>query len=191
MLRKDDAGRQILDHIESQIKDFENIDNKMDWIECRHYLAHILDQQNYKTNTTNSIITFCSLEQSRFLKFDGLILASADKAHLPGSNSNYIFFNESIRSELNIPTWRDANAVKMYHFRMILEFSHNIFITAQFEQNDENTQLCPWVEAIETFHKFAYGEDLTDIEITGLIKEDNYTIIKPQNIPYQSQFHCL
>ena len=181
-LREDDAGRQIIELFESQIASFRNIENKMDWAECRHFLAHILDIQNYKPPIIKSCITFCSLEQSRLLNFDALVIASADKGNLPGISINYIFFNESIRTELKIPTWRDANALQFYHFRRILEAAPNILVTIQTEKNDEKVIPSPWMEAIETLHSFAYGADLSDKELQMLADDESSVVTNPQYI---------
>ena len=181
-LKKDDAGKQIIELFESQNSIFRKIDNQLDWTECRHFLAHILDIQNYKPPKVDSCITFCSLEQSRLLNFDALVIASADKDHLPGLSSNYIFFNESIRSELKIPTWRDAKALRLYHFRRILEAAPNILVTIQTKNNDEKLMVCPWVEAIESFHKFAYGTDLSDKELEILVEGENSVVTHQQHI---------
>ncbi len=185
-LKKDNAGTQIIALLETQINNFNKIENQLEWLECRYFSAHILDQQNYKPPIINSCVTFCNLEQSRMLNFDAIVIASADKDHFPGSSTNYIFFNEGIRSELNIPTWRDSNALFLYRFRRLLEAAPIMFISAQTEQNDERISISPWIEAIETFHKFAYEDDLSDIEINFLVADKNNIVVNPQYIPVPS-----
>ena len=65
-------------------------------------------------------MTFCSLEQSRLQIFDALIIASVDKNNFPGTSSNYVFFNEQVRAELNIPTWREDHVRHLHQFRSLL-----------------------------------------------------------------------
>ena len=186
-LRKDAAGKQVIDLFESQISHFQKIENEMNWLEWRHFLARILDQQNFRPPLVDSNVTFCSLTQSRLLKFDALIIASVDKNHFPGAAGSYIFFNAQIRSELNITTWLDEQALHFYLFRSLLDAAPEVLITVQNKQNDEKTAPSPWVEAIETFHLMAYGDDLSDKELHTLVTRDDTSIINIQRIPMPSR----
>ena len=182
-LVKDDAGRQIINLFESQIAHFQKIENAMNWSEWRRFSARILDQQNYKPPLFTSGVTLCNLEQSRLLKFDALIIASVDKSHFPGNPDNYIFFNEHIRSELNIPTWLDEHAVYFHLFRRLLDAAPDILITVQNEQNGEKNTSSPWLDAIETFHAMAYGSDLLDKELQSLVMRSDVNIVRAQYVP--------
>jgi len=165
-LGNDDAGKQILDLFEDQIAHFKLVDNSMSWSESRRFMSRIFDQQNYKPPVSKTSVTFCSLEQSRLQTFDALIIASVDKKNFPGTNSNYIFFNEQVRSELRIPTWRDDHARLLHHFRCLLDSSNAILITVQTEKNGEKTTSSPWLEAIETFYRIAYKNELANVNLT-------------------------
>ena len=176
MLRKDAAGKQVIDLFESQISHFKHIENEIAWSEWRRFLTRILDQQNYKPPSVNSNVTFCSLEQSRLLNFDTLIIASVDKDNFPGTSINYTFFNERIRSELNIPTWLDEHALHFYLFRKLLDAAPDVLITVQREQDGEKITPSPWLEAIEIFHLMAYGDNLFDKTLQTLVSQDNTSI---------------
>ena len=186
MLNKDEAGRQIIDCLETQISQFKSIENKMNWAESRRLLAKILDQQNFKPPLVKSSVTFCSLEQSRLLKFDALIIASVDKDHFPGSSIKYVFLNEHIRTELNIPTWKDEHALHFYLFRKLLEAAPDILITVQTEQNGEKITPCAWLEAIETFHAMTYGKDLADKTLESLVTQENTSVAHTPQLPLPS-----
>ena len=185
-LHNDDAGRQIIELIEDQITHFKLIDNLMSWSECRRFMSRIFDQQNYKPPTFSStnlpIINFCSLEQSRLQKFDALIIASMGKNNFPGSKNTYVFFNEQVRSELNIPSWRDDHARYLHHFRCLLDSSERLLITVQTEQNGEKVSPSPWLEAIETFHHMAYEKNLADQQLEYLVHQHNTCIAKETEI---------
>ena len=184
MLRKDEAGKQVIELFELQISHFKNIENAVDWSEYRRFIARLLDQQNFKHTSVKSNVTFCSLEQSRLLNFDSLIIASVDKDHFPGASINYIFFNEHIRSELSIPTWRNEHALHFYLFRMLLDAAPDILITVQNEKNGEAIMSSPWLEAIETFHSMAYGNDLIDKSLQALVGQSGTSIEQQlQHIP--------
>ncbi len=187
-LSNDDAGKQIIDLFEDQISHLKLIDNNMNWPESRRFLSRIFDQQNYKPIEEKTKVTFCSLEQSRLQRFDALVLASVDKSNFPGTKSNYVFFNEPVRAELNIPTWRDEHARHFHQFRCLLNAAEKILITVQTEKNGEKTTSTPWLEAIETFYRIAYKKDLTDTQLEYLVTLATSSIKKGSDI--ESPIEC-
>ncbi len=186
-LSNDDAGKQIIDLFEDQIGHFKFIDNDMNWSESRRFLSRILDQQNYKPHVSNTKVTFLSLEQSRLQQFDALIIASVDKNNFPGASSNYVFFNEQVRAELNVPTWRDDHARHLHQFRSLLSAAEKILITVQTEQNGEKTTPSPWLEAIETFYYIAYKDNLQDANLKSLTEQSSTSIKKDSDIQFPGE----
>lgn len=186
-LSGDDAGKQIIELFEDQASHFKLVDNQVNWPEARRFISRVFDQQNYKPPTSNSSVTFYSLEQSRLHSFDALIIASVDKNNFPGKSNNYIFFNEQVRSELNIPTWRDDHARHLHQFRSLLDSSKCILITVQTEQNGEKTTPCPWLEAIETFYQMAYGKNLSNKKLHYLTSQASSKVNVSSEIPLPSQ----
>ncbi len=190
-LSNDDAGKQIINLFEDQVTHFKLVDNKLSWSESRRFMSRIFDQQNYKPPIPQLInqasVTFCSLEQSRLQQFDALIIASVDKNNFPGTNNNYVFFNEQVRTELNIPTWRDDHARHLHQFRCLLDAADQILITVQTEKNGEIMTPSPWLEAIETFYYMAYGKHLTNTNLQHLTEQDSTTVKKRSEIPFPAQ----
>lgn len=186
-LNNDDAGKQIIELFEDQIAHFKLIENKMSWSESRRFMSRIFDQQNYKPPTSKNAVTFCSLEQSRLQKFDAVVIASMDKNNFPGATNNYVFFNEQVRTELNIPTWRNDHARHLHQFRSLLDCSENILITVQTENNGEKTTPSPWLEAIETYYRMAYNLSLFNVELEYYVALDTTQITKNTEIPLPTQ----
>lgn len=187
VLKKDAAGIQMIELFETQTAQLEKIENAMEWPECRRFLARILDQQNYKPPSSASGVTLFSLERSRLLRFDALIIASVDKDHFPGNPDNHVFFNERVRSELNVPTRLDEHAVYLHLFRRLLNAAPDILVTFQNESDGEKNTPSPWLQIIETFHRMAYGKDLLDTDLQRLVARSDTRVIGPeQRIPMPS-----
>ena len=182
-LTKDDAGKQIIDLFEDQVAHFKLVDNNLAWSESRRFLSRIFDQQNYKPLATKTKVTFCSLEQSRLQRFDALIIASVDKNNFPGNRNNYVFFNEQVRAELKIPTWRDDHTRHLHQFRCLLDAAEQILITVQTEKNGDKTAPSPWLEAIETFYHIAYKNDLINSILESLVEQESTCIKATSEIP--------
>ena len=90
-----------------------------------------------------------------------MIIAGADRAHLPGDCAQGPFFNQGVRSELGLPTWRDTLALRLHHFRRLLESAPQTLIT-MCGTGRRAIAPCPWVDALQTFHRLAYGDDLAN-----------------------------
>ena len=186
-LKDDEAGIQIIDVLETQAVQFKLIENNMNWSECRRFISRILDQQNFKPpthlNNSNSKLTFLSLEQSYLQKFDALIIASVDKNSFPSSNNHYVFFNEQVRRECSVPTWRDDRTRQLHQFRCLLASSPRLLITMQTEKNGELIHPSPWLEAIETFYNMAYGASLSNTDLEFLASQNTSNVIHTSKIP--------
>ncbi len=165
----DEAGKQIINLLETQYSQLVIINNEITWYEWRNYLSKILDQQNFKPELSMSNVIFCSIEQSRLQKFDRLIVASVGQDHFPGYPNNYIFFNQQIRSELGTQSWKDKYLSYLHIFRNLLEAAPHILLTAQTEENNEIKKICPWIEVLETFHQIAYNSDLNQNYLQQLV----------------------
>ena len=185
-LKNDAAGKQIIDLLETQAIQFKIVDNNMTWSECRRFISRILDQQNFKpqTYTSNSgpRVTFLSLEQSYLQRFDALIIASVDKNSFPSANNHYIFFNEQVRRDCSVSTWRDERHRQLQQFRYLVNSSPFILFTLQTERNGEQQHPSSWLEAIETFYMMAYGKNLDDDNLDLLVNDDSNCVAQLSEI---------
>ncbi len=170
-LSADPAGNRLLEELAHMRAALPGRHLRMNWREFRAWLGRKLEQHNFLPPGNHGPVQLLNLAQSRLLRSDALIIAGADRAHLPGDCAQGPFFNQGVRSELGLPTWRDTLALRLHHFRRLLESAPQVLITLCDEQDGEAIAPCPWVDALQTFHRLAYGDDLANTLLKPLTQD--------------------
>lgn len=67
--------------------------------------------------------------ETRTLDFENVILLSANEDVLPASKYMQSFIPFDIRTDYNLPTYKDRDAVFAYHFYSLISRARNVFIT--------------------------------------------------------------
>ncbi len=170
-LAADPAGNRVLEELAHMRAALPGRRLRMSWREFRAWLGRKLEQHNFLPPGGHCPVQLLNLAQSRLLRSDALIIAGADRAHLPGDCAQGPFFNQGVRNELGLPTWRDTLALRLHHFRRLLESAPQVLITLCEEQDGEAIAPCPWVDALQTFHRLAYGNDLGNTTLAPLTQD--------------------
>ncbi len=177
-LSADPAGTRVLDELAHMLAALPGRRLRMNWNEFRAWLGRKLEQHNFLPSGGRGPVQLLNLAQSRLLRSDALIIAGADRAHLPGDCTPSPFFNQGVRRELALPTWRDTLDLRLLHFRRLLESAPRVLITLCAEQDGEAITPCPWVDALQTFHRLAYGDDLGNTELQPLTQDPRAQIFE-------------
>lgn len=160
LLTDDEAGREALSLLDRIQRAASALEARIDWLDFRIWLGHALETHYFSPSTTNSRVQLLNLQQSTLQGFDTLIIAAADENRIPGSAGMLPFFNDAVRSTLELPDWEDRLRERQYQFRCLLENNLRIFISWQRESNGEPVALSHWFEVLNYFHETAYGQSL-------------------------------
>ncbi|HEY3488025.1 MAG TPA: DNA helicase, partial [Gammaproteobacteria bacterium] len=156
----DPAGQQVLALLERLQRSATALDAAIDWLGFRVWLGYALETHYFSPSADSQYVYLVNLQQSALQTFDTLIIAAADARHLPGAAGTLPFFNDTVRSALQLPDWRDRLAERQYMFRSLLENNRKIVISWQQETDSGPAALSPWLEMINHFHAAAYGRSL-------------------------------
>lgn len=173
----DPAGAQLCTAFEQLRAALPGRRLRIDWDECRTWLGRTLEQHNFVPPRQRGPVQLMNLAQSRLLRSDALIIAGADRDHLPGDSTQSPFFNQGVRKELGLSTRHDALAQRLYRFRRLLDSAPTVLITWCAEQDGEARMPSPWVDALQTFHRLAYGSDLANATLGPLTLDPRAQII--------------
>jgi ATP-dependent helicase/nuclease subunit B len=168
-LEQDAAGDRVLMQLDRLRTAAASRDLPMTWMEFRGWLGRNLEQATFRPATAHQPVQLLTLAQSRLCRFDGLIIAGAERDHLPGRDARSPYFNDAVRGELGLPVWQDSLNERLHHFRRLLEAAPEVLITRRREQDGEEIMASPWVEALQAFHYIAYGTGLDDGELLELL----------------------
>lgn len=180
---EDPAGLRILQGLRDMRADLPERDIRMDWPGFRAWLGRVLETRYFRPNTQHSPVQLLSLEQSRLSRFDALIIAAVDTTHLPGDPTASAFFNEGVRRELGLTDWQARIEQRFCQFRALLESAPEVLLSYQTEREGEPVLPCPWVEALRSFHRLAYGNDLEDAALAALARHPGARIANTRGGP--------
>jgi ATP-dependent helicase/nuclease subunit B len=198
-LDNDAAGCRIIQELE-QLRHATSVTTlQMRWREFRSWLGRALERYNFLPPVSPSPVRLMGLEQSRLLTFDGLILGAVERDYLPGTGHNSPFFNDTVRQELGLTTLRDHMNIRFYDFRRLLEAAPDVVLTHRHEQDGEDIIPSPWLELLQSFHRFAYGAELQSGTIESLVNHpatqvfntDTLNLPSPVNWPAPNINHEL
>lgn len=181
---EDAAGLQILSEINELKLAAKQIPTIMDWFTFRSWLGRTFERFNFKPEPQPSPVKLTTLSNSEYFKFDACIIAGSEQQFLPHTSKVSPFFNDAVRSALNVTTQADRQAVNYFLFRRLLcSVKHNssttgeILITRRSMDNGEEIIASPWLAALQSFHMQCYGSDLCDDEIPELLASAQYQVI--------------
>lgn len=174
----DAAGQRILQELAAMRAALAGRQLTMNWRDFRTWLGRTLERFNFQAPAPAAAIQLMNLAQSRLLHCDALIIAGANAEHLPGGGNSSPFFNDAVRAELGLPTARVRYVHRFHAFRRLLECAPRVLITLQREQDGEARLASPWVEALTSFHAFAYGDSLADAELAALLDRPEAQVLR-------------
>ena len=170
-LANDAAGELIIDLCQQLRHSCHYTRFTMSWIDFRTWLGQTLEHAHFIPGNRQYHVQLYTLAQTDLQDFDGVVVAAAEMDYLPATTAPSPFFNDGVRSALGIPGRVHGGAQQFRLFRRLLESSDDVFITRRHSDDGEEIMASPWLEAIQTFHRLAYGNDLADSELGQLLQD--------------------
>lgn len=165
----DAAGRALLAELETLDAAARRQPLDMAWPEFRSWLGRTLERCTFRPHGASSPVQLLTPAQSRLQRFDALVLAGCTEAQLPGAPPESGYFNQAVRAELGLDTWRRELQARLHDFRRLLEAAPRLLLTRTREQDGEAQAPSPWLALLETFHHNAWGGSLHDRELAALL----------------------
>lgn len=164
-LQQDDAGLQLLGALENWQQELAADGGRYRFTEWRRWLAQQLDTETFRDSSIDSPVRFTHLAATRWRAFDAVLLLGCDADHLPGASDGGRWFNDAVRSSLNLHT-RGTHAVRQHDdLRALLALNDNVLVTWQRDQNGEARLLSPFLQMLRDEHERAHGNDLSEREL--------------------------
>ncbi|MBL4762215.1 MAG: PD-(D/E)XK nuclease family protein [Gammaproteobacteria bacterium] len=159
-LENDIAGKQVIELIEQLDAASQSYPINVNWTDFRSWFGRQLETAFFKPEQQHSRVVLTHLDNSYLASFDAVIIAAADKQHLPGQFSHGPFFNDHVYHELGLQTYAQQQAEKFQQFFHAITASQACVFTTTIFDKGEALPLCPWLEAMMTFHTLAYQNNL-------------------------------
>jgi len=180
-LQIDAAGQQLLKTLEARQQDLSSDQGQYRFAEWRQWLSQELDIQTYCDNGIESPVRFTHLAATRWRIFDAVVLLGCDADHLPGKSDGGRWFNDSVRSALDLPTRSDHAARQRDDLLALLAMNDSVLVTWQKDRNGEVGLLSPYLDILRDLHEMTYGDDLSEKELHDYLDaEDAHEVDLPQ-----------
>lgn len=164
-LQLDDAGAQLQNSLENWRQELAGDTGLYRFAEWRRWLAQQLDSQTYHDSSIDSRVRFTHLVATRWRVFDAVLLLGCDADHLPSVPEGGRWFNDAVRSSLNLPTRSTHAARQRDDLMALLAMNDCVLVTWQKERNGEEVLLSPYLEMLRDLHALAYDDDLSEREL--------------------------
>ncbi|MDP2760669.1 MAG: PD-(D/E)XK nuclease family protein [Sideroxyarcus sp.] len=160
-LQQDDAGQQLLRALEVWQQELQGDAGRYRFSEWRRWLAQQLDTETFCDSSIDSTVRFTHLAATRWRAFDAVLLLGCDADHLPSATDGGRWFNDAVRSSLNLPTRSTHAARQRDDLLALLAMHDSVLVTWQKEQNGEARLLSPFLQILRDEHEQAGGGDRT------------------------------
>jgi ATP-dependent helicase/nuclease subunit B len=168
-LQQDDAGQQLLRALQNWQQELQGDAGRYPFAEWRRWLAQQLDTETFRDSSIDSPVRFTHLAATRWRSFDAVLLLGCDAGKLPSAGAGGRWFNDAVRSTLNLPT-RAFHAVRQHDdLRALLAMNEQVLVTWQKEQNGEARLLSPFLQMLRDAHQQEHGDELCDHELPAYL----------------------
>lgn len=173
----DDAGRELLHVLDEMHAAARHSKLRLAWVGFHQWLRRGMEQRRFQPPMQGRGVELMSFAESRLYRFDAIIIAGAVREHLPGQLGAPPYFNDSVRTELGLPSLARRYATLFHDFRRLLEAAPRVLVSLRREHDGERLVPSPWVERLRTFHDLAYGSTLSDPELEWLVQQAGTMIV--------------
>ena len=167
-LAADSAGEQLLELLERLRGELADEPLAISHAEWRRWLARELETGTFRDRAIESPVVFTHLAAARLRCFDAVLVLGCDAAHLPGPDPTALFFNQSVRAELGLPTSAERVARLERDLAALLACAGTTMLTWQCRSSGgEPNLLSPQIERLSALHERAYGTRLEDTALAA------------------------
>lgn len=167
-LESDLAGAQLLATLATLREELREETGRFQFKEWRRWLDRQLETATFRDASIASPVVFTHLPATRLRRFDGVVLLGCDAEKLPSRGSDGLFFNQSARAQLGLPTREVRTRIEQHDVAALLIGSGETLVTWQRMVNGEEYLISPWFDLLQTLHQLAYGHDLLDTSLADI-----------------------
>lgn len=168
---QDAAGQQLLQLLALWQEELQSDKTICSFAEWRRWLSQQLDLNTYRDLSVDSPVLFTHLAATRWRSFDAVLLLGCDAAHLPAPANAGQWFNDTVRATLGLP----LSVAQQHQVRddllSLLAMNDTVRVTWQASCNGEPNLLSPHFEMLRAQHLLAFGHDLMDTELGGMLEQ--------------------
>lgn len=169
-LEADSAGVNLLENLKTWMGELEQDTSRFTRTEWKHWLSQLLDDNTFSEEGEGSQVHITHLAATRWRSFDAVLLLGCDANHLPSPDKDSVWFNDSVRGTLGLPTHEIHQARQRDTLLSLLAMNDNVLATWQSTKGGEQVMLSPYLEMLKALHKQTFGEDLDAVDLRAQVE---------------------
>ena len=169
--QQDAAGQQLLQLLALWQDELQSNTTLCSFAEWRRWLSQQLDLNTFRDVSVDSPVLFTHLPATRWRSFDAVLLLGCDATHLPAPANAGQWFNDAVRATLGLPLSSRQQAQVRDDLLGLLAMNDNVLVTWQDRRDGEPNLLSPHLEMLRALHLLAFGDDLMDTELSGMLEQ--------------------
>ncbi len=158
-LQQDDAGQQLLHTLDTWQQELQSDAGRYAFHEWRRWLAQQLDTETFRDSSIDSPVRFTHLAATRWRAFDAVLLLGCDADHLPSAANGGRWFNDAVRSALNLTTCGNHAVRQRDDLLALLALNDSVLVTWQRDQNGEARLLSPYLQMLRDEYEEAHSDN--------------------------------
>lgn len=147
-LHSDVAGRQICDLLDHIAFDCRDAMNEFSFSEWRAFLNLQLEATSYVAALVDQRVRMLTLGGARLSSFDAVLVLGCDAEHLPASDTETLFFGNTVRAELGLRTREQSQRMQLRDLCGLLWANEELIFSWQAFRNGEHGTPSPWLERL-------------------------------------------
>lgn len=128
--------------------------------EWRAFLRLQLEAAPFATTSLDQRVVMLPLNGARLRVFDAILMVGCDATHLPSQASETLFFGNTVRRELGLPTREIRQQQQLRDFAALLHSPAAIVLSWQAYQNGQPQAASAWIERLQLTLECAAAPEL-------------------------------
>ncbi|MBM3342739.1 MAG: hypothetical protein FJY56_11605 [Betaproteobacteria bacterium] len=167
--RADSAGTQVFDFIEFFKTGLRDNTLALPFAEWRRWLTRQLEAASFVESAVTSPVIFTHLAATPLRSFDAALVLGCDARHLSSANDAPLFFNQSVRVQLGLPTRQDEARDSEALLAQLIAATPRVVLSWQTHAGAEENLLAPPIERLIALNRCAYGDELAETRLPALL----------------------
>ncbi|MEQ1667309.1 MAG: PD-(D/E)XK nuclease family protein [Sulfuriferula sp.] len=196
-LAHDAAGAALLDVLQQRHGELAADTGLFELAEFQRWLSRELANAAFVEADVDSPVIFTHLAATRLRLFDAALLLGADARNLPSLPQQGVFFNQSVRSALGLPTRAQVVAQMQTDLQQLLVTTASVQVLWQARSDGEANPISAWLERLDSLCQLAWGASLISERLhaqsaaAAVLSPDVAALPVPQPAPQPSMPHAL
>ncbi len=146
--QQDTAGLQVLHLLEKLQVECTASADTFSLPEWRIFMNLQLESAAFQADRHDRRVVMLPLNGARLRRFDAVLMAGCDAAHLPSPPEEVLFFTNAVRRECGLITREQRQQQQLRDLTELLSSSSEVVLSWQRQQRGEDNPASPWIQRL-------------------------------------------